>query len=219
MLKDRKQRKDIFIVLILFLFSILYHYFIGDFTKGLETYPDELRYFSIARSIARGEGFLIRGINYGYQKIMYSLFLSPIFWFKDPALIVKLINLLNSVAMASTVIPAYRIAKRIRANQLATYLFCFFVAIWSETIITMTFMAEVIYWPLCFWFIDLWLSIQEKGNAWKIVLLGVVCYMGYLTKEIFLALFLGVIFFSIGKICLALKKGDRNYAIEETKSI
>ena len=45
-----EKRREVAIVLLVFAAGIIIHFLIGNFTKALETYRDELIYFSQARS-------------------------------------------------------------------------------------------------------------------------------------------------------------------------
>ena len=45
------------------------------------TYPDEVRFFHIARSLAEHGQILVRGIATPFQKILYPIFISPAFIF------------------------------------------------------------------------------------------------------------------------------------------
>jgi hypothetical protein len=63
-------------------------------------------------------------------------------------------------------------------------------------------MAEVLYWPVLLWFLYLWLINQRKKSKILAVILGVLCYVGYLTKEVFLAGLLSLLFIEFIDPCL-----------------
>ena len=61
---EEKRFSDVWGITGVSLIGVLLLFYPGDFNKALETYPDELRYYSLARSILNGKGLDIRGINY-----------------------------------------------------------------------------------------------------------------------------------------------------------
>ena len=61
----------------IFVVGVIFHYYYGYFSKSIEVLPDEIRYYSIARSMFFGDGLLFRGEATDYQKIGYALYLMP----------------------------------------------------------------------------------------------------------------------------------------------
>ena len=186
----------------IFLIGVLLHFYLGNFSKAIVMYLDELRYYGIARGLFNGEGLDIRGINSEFQKIGYSLLLSPFFAVRDGVLRVKLIGLLNSFVIMLSVFPVWLIGKQIGLDRRTRYLLLALTIIWPETMISMTFMSEVLYWPIFLLFVYMWL-VNEKQESYKLAIIeGLLCYFGYLTKEIFLALLLAYAAFEIIWPCL-----------------
>nr|MCR4818507.1 hypothetical protein [Fretibacterium sp.] len=56
---------------------------------------------------------------------------------------------------------------------------------------------EILYWPIFLLFVCLWLINEQQGSYKIAVLEGLLCYFGYLTKEMFLALMLAYTAFEI----------------------
>ena len=194
---EEKRFSDVWGITGVFLIGVLLHFYLGDFSKALVLYPDELRYYGIARSLFNGNGLDIRGISSGFQKIGYSLLLAPLFAIGDGILRVKLIGLLNSFVIMLSVFPIWLIGKQIGLDRKTRYLLLALTIIWPETMISMTFMSEVLYWPVFLLFVYIWL-VNEQRKSYKLAVIeGLLCYFGYLTKEMFLALLLAYAAFEI----------------------
>ena len=75
---------------------------------------DEFLYYGMARSIAEGKGLLFRGQPANYSYILYSLFLSPIYYLGvEGPLLFRLLQLWNTVAISLSVFPIYFLAKNL----------------------------------------------------------------------------------------------------------
>ena len=203
---DHKESsfKEILIVTLLFLFGILFHFYFSDYTKAIEVYPDELRYYGIARSIFNGDGISIRGIDTDFQKIAYTLMLVPFFAIKNAVIRIKVISLINCIVMMSSVFPIWLITKELGLKKKARFLVVLISIVWPDAMLTMIFMSEVLYWPIFFWFMYIWVIQQKKQKMALSVLEGIVCYIGYLCREIFIAVFLAYIILEIGDLLLTM---------------
>ena len=187
---DPKKMNRFFVVFI-FAAGVIFYFCLSNYKKTVTVYQDEMLYYDMARSIFQGKGFIVRGVDFGFRKIGYSLLIAPLFAIGDVELRITMISLLNSVVMVSTVFPAYFIAKEINMKRVGMYLFLILLVLWPGMLMTETFMSEVLYMPLVWWFVYLWIKEQKSPN--KIVypiLEGIICFWGYLTKEIFLSLFI-----------------------------
>lgn len=193
--KKRLSGTDILIIGVIILIGIIIHYFLGNFEKRLEIYPDEFRYYGIARSLYLGKGLTLRGAETSFQKITYSILLAPFFAIKDTVFRIKMINLFNCVIMTSSGIPIWFIGKELELNRKQKVILTVMGILWPETLATMTFMSEVVYWPLFFWFVYLWIRRECRQRYLDTIVASILCYIGYLTKEIFLAIFLTSIVF------------------------
>lgn len=196
-LKRKDIQKEVLLVSILLLGGIVLHFSIGNFEKVLATYPDELRYYTIARIIYMGYGLSMRGAAATFQKIAYSFVLVPFFAIEDGVLRIQMMNLANSIIIVSSVIPVWLICKELDLKRRTKVIVSVFVILWPETLCSMTFMAETLYWPLFFVFVYMWIYSERKRTYLNAVLTAVVCYIGYMTKEIFLAHFISYVLFQI----------------------
>ena len=179
------------------LICILFHYCCGDFFKSIIIIPDELRYYEIAKSLYLGNGISYRGVPFDFQKILYSLVILPVFSVSNNVIRLKLINMINSILVSLGIIPTFLICRKIKLDDNWTYLVCLIAGFCPGTMSSMTFMTETLYWPLFLAFCYLFISHTNEIPMRTSVIAAVVCYLGYMTKEIFLALFLSYIFVEI----------------------
>lgn len=224
--KTLQNRKYLFVSLLLFLISAVFYGVISDFPKVISGYPDELRYVGIGRSLAAGEGLKLHGAESDFQKILYSICIMPAFFLKSTAHQIRMVGYLNSLLMASSVVPIYALCRSIlrEDKQIAQVLALWFT--FPAFVYTIYFMSEVIYLPLSLWVVFLvWRIFCTENFRERLclnVLLGVLCYLTYLNKEIalyFVIAYLLVFFlycisgFEAGKvrrgiICLAVFAGS-----------
>lgn len=185
------------LVVMLFIVAVIAHGLVGFFYKAIAIYPDELRYYQIARSLYEGNGLQIRGINTDFQKIAYAIILAPFFAIKNVDLRLKIISCFNALLMMSSIVPIWKIGEELELSKKTKNIICIGFMILPDILMTITFMSEVLYWPLFFWFVYIWIKNQKTAKIKYAIVLGVLCYFGYFTKEIFLANFLACIFFEI----------------------
>lgn len=167
------------------------------FDRHINLYGDELRYYGIARSLFMGTGLSIRNAPIDYQKILYSIFLVPFFAISDPEKRMLAIGVANTIVMYSGIIPIYLISKKVGLSEKSLSLIMIISAIWPELMISMSYMSEVIYYPLALWFVYLWLIQRDKQSLVLAGSLGVLCYIGYVCKEIFLAFLIADVLYLI----------------------
>lgn len=196
-----KNRKYLLASLILFLISAAFYGVISDFPKVISGYPDELRYVGIGRSMARGEGLMLHGLESDFQKILYSICIMPAFWLRSVAQQIRMVGYLNSLLMASAIFPIYGLCcnilredKDIRNTLVLGITFPAFVY-------TIYFMSEVIYLPLSLWVVYLVWRVFCTESFWGKLslnaLLSILCYLTYLNKEIALYFVIAYIFVSL----------------------
>lgn len=183
-----KNRKYLFVSLLLFLVSAVFYGVISDFPKVISGYPDELRYVGIGRSLAAGEGLKLHGAESDFQKILYSICIMPAFFIKSTARQIRMVGYLNSLLMASSVFPIYGLCRGILGEdkKIAQVLALWFT--FPAFVYTIYFMSEAIYLPLSLWVVFLVWRIFCAENVRERLcfnaLLGVLCYLTYLNKEI-----------------------------------
>lgn len=195
-LGEKTGKFDILFVILLYIAGVAAYYFFGNFQKRIATYPDELLYYTIAQSIHNGSGILCLNGHAGFSKIIYALFLSPLFGIEDPVFRLSMITLCNSALIMTSLFFVYLIGRELELNRLSMLLTLAVTILWSDLTFSMTFMAESLNWPLTLLAVYLWLkSKNSKRPVVFAVVLGVICYIGYVCKSIFLALFLSTVLF------------------------
>ena len=198
---QKRTYNDSAIVFLAFMLGVTLHmilYFtVLNFSRAIRLYPDELRYYDIARSLFNGHGLNIRNLPSGFQKIGCSLIMMPFFAVNDVILRLKMINIANIILINLSVIPVWLICNEIGLNRRSSYCILFFTAIWPDMMYGYTYMSESLYWPLFLLLVYLWL-LNERRQSYVIAFTeGIICYLCYLTKEIALAFVLSHIAFEI----------------------
>lgn len=189
--REINQKRLWLITGFIFVISVIIRFLFADFNKALVVYNDELRYFHLSRSLLEQGELLIRNEGTNYQKILYSIFIMPAFLFDKLEMQLKCIALLNCIYASSAVFPVLLLALQIIKRDFHIIFVVLLAVIMPNMAMTMTFMSENIYYPICLWVC--WLIIHELNEkrifkkAAKGILLGVLGYLLYLNKEIGLA--------------------------------
>lgn len=169
---------------------------------------DEILYYDIARSIWQGNGLSFRGFETAFRKILYPVVLSPFFSIGDTIVRLKAIHLFNCALMASSVFPAWLVARRIGLAAPARLACITVVLLWPDMLFASTFMAENLYWPLFFWFVWGWLETtlddasRPRRHAFAVAGTAVLGFAGYLTKETFSAALFAALTLPAAEACL-----------------
>lgn len=183
-----KRRIHTFVwVVIVFLIGVCIRFSLADFPKVMHVYPDEYRYLNIARSLWLGNGISIRNSPSDYQKLAYSILLAPFWGIRDYVFRLHCMTLFNCLLMSSAVFPFYLILNELKVKKEYVIGACFMMLFYPDFNYTITFMAEQLYWPVYFWYIYAWIKLTSKEKVWSGIWLGILSYVGYLCKEIFLA--------------------------------
>lgn len=197
-LNGKTCKKDIIWVLLLYIAGVTVHYFIGSFPKKITILADELLYYSIAQSIQDGNGILCLNAHTGFNKVMYSLVLSPFFGIDDPVLRVSMITLFNSALIMSSLFLVYLIGKELELNRRSMLLALLITLLCPDLMYSSSFMSENLNWPLALLAVYLWLRSKRCGRVWVYsAVLGCLCYIGYLCKDTFLAFLLSYVLFEL----------------------
>lgn len=193
---DKPGKYDIFLVLLLYIAAVAVYYLINNFPKRIDIYSDELLYYTIAESLHNGKGILAMNAHISFNKIVYPLVLSPFFGIEDPVLRVHMISLFNSALILTSLFFVYLIGKEIELNRGSMALALAVTVLWPDLTYSITFMSENLNWPLTLLAIYLWLKSKKgRHNIAYSIAFGAVCYLGYLCKNIFLALLLSAVLF------------------------
>ena len=144
-MKLLKEKKTMLLIAFAVFISTIVQFKLGDFVKATETYGDELLYIDIAKSIFNGDGITVRGADFNFQKLLYSLCIAPLFIIKDSIIRVKFITLLNSFLMSISIIPAWLIGRELELKNGYRWALIIFVAFWPDLLTSGTFMSEIVF--------------------------------------------------------------------------
>ena len=187
-----------FIVILLFIGSTIMRGILSDFPKALRIYPDELRYVSIANSLMHGQGLQIHNMNSDFQKILYSICIMPAFLAKSSAMQIRIIGYINSIIVSSSVFPVYLLCRKMQLKDKEVGIILAFWITLPTLLVSMYFMSEAIYLPLSLWVIYCaWSAFDSDRLKEKLCanfILGILCYLAYLCKEIALYFVLAYLF-------------------------
>jgi len=152
-------------------------------------FPDELRYFHIAKSIAEYGQVLVRNVPVSFQKILYPFFISPAFLFtSDQLLQTGIIRVLNCLIMSSAIFPVSMLAAKMTSNKAVALISKLVVCTLPDMAFTATIMSEVLYMPMVAWvFYFGYSAMAESKRNQRLAFygaFGLAVYLTYLTKEV-----------------------------------
>lgn len=172
---------------LLFLVSVCIRAFLSNYDKLVSVYPDELLYIEACRGMLSGDIFTFRGVDSGFDKILYSLFLLPSMVFGETDTQLRVVSFLNAVYISSSAFPVALLAKRVGLNAWLSLVSVVLVLILPDMCLSMTFMSENIFIPFSLWLVYwTWLTISAEPEKQVIyaALLSVACFLIYLCKEV-----------------------------------
>lgn len=196
-LNSKTRKKDIIWVSLLYAAGVAVHYLLGNFPKSISVLSDELLYYSMAQSIHNGSGIMCLNAHVGFNKVMYSLVLSPLFGIDDPVLRVSMITLFNSALIMSSIFLAYLIGKELELNRGGMIAAVLIALLFPDLMYSSSFMSENLFLPLVLLSVYLWLMNKRRGRVLFSVMLGCLCYISYLCKNTFLAFLLSYVLFDL----------------------
>lgn len=175
-------------VWILFLFSVVVRGVSSSYLKEIVVYMDELNYVSIGRSLLNHHAFLVQNAPNSFQKALYSFVIMPAFLFPSTEQQICAVAWINSIVMSCAVFPAYGLARRMLKSENWARFFAVLSIIVPNMLFTMTFMSEVVFFPIslcvvyCVWRI---IETEDSGLDFRLnLVLGGLCYLAYMNKEI-----------------------------------
>ena len=121
------------------------------FSKSAVSYSDELWFLELAQNIFRRGSFTVYTEPVRYANILYPLLISPFYAVTDGLLRTKLISAFNALLISSSLIPGYLLARRILKKNWQVILVLLILALSPNLFLSLTFMAENLYYPLLLW--------------------------------------------------------------------
>lgn len=191
------EKYEFAIVLFFYLAGTAVYFLLGNFSKAIYIYMDEVFYYDMARGIFRGNGFAINNFMPNFEKIAYPLVLAPLFAIKDGVLRVAVMTLLNSALILSSVFPAWLISRELGVSRKGRLIVLAITVFYPDMMYSVTFMSENMYLPVCLWTVYIWLRSFKTPRIGYSVAFAVLAYIAYLCKEIALAFPLTAIGFEL----------------------
>lgn len=184
-------------VIMLFIVLSAVNFLYANYVKHLDVYNDEYFYLNIAGNIFRGDGPVIDGANLNFDKVLYSFVLAPVFLIKDAVLRIRIISLVNCLLMSSSLFPVWLISRKIGLSRNNTFWALIITCVFPELSMSMSFMAENLFFPLVLVFVYFLLVNWEKPTKQNAVILGALGFLCYFCKASFLSLFVACVGFEI----------------------
>lgn len=135
--------------------SVIIRYLICGYTKTVTVYPDEMRYLSVARSLAKYGKRLYMNLPYNYENLLYQICLIPAALISDKVLQLKMMALTNCILLSFGVIPVYFLAKQCVRKRSSVWLACIIYLVSSDFAYSCTYLRENLYLPLSLWVLNI----------------------------------------------------------------
>ena len=127
--------------------SFLLRWWVGRGFPGPFIMVDELIYAELGRSLAAGDGLLVRGAEYGTTSVLYPLLIAPAYLLFDSLPDAHgAVKTINAALMSAAAIPAYLLARRVLGTGLSLLAAVLAVALPSLAY-TGTVMTENAFYP------------------------------------------------------------------------
>ena len=192
----RKNKNAVILVVCILLHTVVL-YGICNFRKSIETYGDELLYYSIARSLFLGQGIMVHGVPSHFQNLAYSFYLMPFFYISNGILRMKVITLANSFLISLSVIPVWFLCKELKLKETYKWFVIILVMVSPDMFTAGTLMSENLYWVLSltalYFCVKAILSCKKSDSC----IAAVCCYLAYFCKEVGICIALAYIGFGI----------------------
>ncbi len=187
------KHKKFSLIVAITVISFIIRFFITNYVKIITIYPDELRYYSIANSIVKSGKLFIYGQQTDYQKILYSIVISPAFLVDNYELRMKLIWFINNLLISTGVVPVVLISKKYLDRYWDIVLMVLVYLTAADLMSYESYMSESLFIPMALLAVYFLLgnleliekpAILNKKTYFHLALEGVYFYFCYLCKEI-----------------------------------
>lgn len=195
---ENVNKFNIFLKLMaVYIVGVIIYYCLGCFDKNLCFVPDERLYIQAAKALANGTGIRYNGLQSTFQKIFYSIIISPAFLVKNLKIQTRLICLFSTLFEMTFVFPTYFISRRLGFSRINCILICIFSLFFPNLLFSMTYMSESAFLPLWLWTIYLVVCLLDSKEDKNLdnkkitsnrifisILLGILSYLLYMCKEV-----------------------------------
>lgn len=152
-------------------FRFLMALFSGTYPR---TIPDEFLYYSMARSLANGEGALIYGQQANYVYCLYPLLLSPAYLLPEGTDYYRVMQIISILVMNLSLFPVYALGRDILKDDAKALGIAALTLLMPDFLLGQRLLSETLIYPL--FFAVLWLA-YSRGVA-RTALAG--CFGGLL---------------------------------------
>ncbi len=150
---------------------------------------DELIYSELARGLAGGEGWSIRGVPTNAYGFVYPLVLAPAYaLFDSLPQAYAAVKVINSVVVSLAALPAYFLARRVLATGLSLLAALLAVAL-PSLLYAGQVMTENVFYPLFLCVVLMLVLTLERPTPARQLGLLALCVLAYLTRAQALAFF------------------------------
>ena len=181
---NKTDHLDMILLWILIILHTVILFWIADFSKKAISYPDEMVFYDIAKSLFSGRPIALHEVSYSYTNLAYPLILAPLMGIADTVLRIRMISLLNAVLMTLPALAVWMIGGELKLRRGLRWASVIVMLVWPDLVTAGTFMSENLYWPLAsFGMLFILRSLIRKKPLWA-VLAGIFSYLCYFCKEV-----------------------------------
>lgn len=145
--------------------------------------PDEMLYANLARAIHLGQPLNVHGQLVSFHAVLYPLLISPVFALPSAANRLLVLQVINTLLMASAAIPAYLLAKRMGCRPPATLTVAALTLLLPDFVLAGRIMTEALVFPLVLWALLAGARLLEKGTPARVAVAVLACLALYAAKE------------------------------------
>jgi 4-amino-4-deoxy-L-arabinose transferase-like glycosyltransferase len=144
---------------------------------------DELIYSELARSLADGGSFAVRGVSTTGYSILYPALIAPAYWLFDGLTnAYAAAKATNAIAMSLAAVPAWLLARRVTGRWLALLAAALTVAVPSMAYAA-TLVTENLFYPLALMFAWALVRVLERPSWARIAVLAVTLGAALATRS------------------------------------
>jgi hypothetical protein len=149
---------------------------------------DELIYSELAKGLAAGDGFSIRGVATNAYGFVYPLLIAPAYFVDSLPRAYELVKAINALLMSLAALPAYFLARRVLSRGLSLLAALLAVAL-PSLLYAGEVMTENVFYPLFLCVALLLVVTLERPTSRRQLGLLALCGVAYLTRAQALAFF------------------------------
>jgi len=172
-------------VLILFIAILLLKVIISFGVSNPSVLSDEYIYFKLGESIHNEQTFKVNEATDIQYPPLYSLIISPAFFFRDRDIQFKTIQWINALLSSAIIFITYYFAKELINSEKKAFIATLIVALLPSNIIISNYiMSENLFYPISLLTIYLiWKSYKEENIKWEL-LAGITLGLCILTRTL-----------------------------------